>query len=65
MNQVHAYLIGALHSQMPAFFGQDSKKTELIHSLASIFEELKNKFNISPGDLPDLEKTKVYRSNLK
>merc|ERR1712042_425668 len=31
--KVHAYIISALHDEMPSVFGKDKKKTELIRNL--------------------------------
>lgn len=46
---------------MPMFFGQDVKKKELIESLSTIFESIRLKYKISPGDFPEIDKMKVRR----
>jgi hypothetical protein len=51
---VHAFIISALKKEMPAVFGKDSKKKELIDNLAQIYTQIQKEHNISPGDFPNL-----------
>lgn len=57
--KAHACIIGELQQQMPAFFGKEKKKQELIDSLADIYSTLQSKYMISAGDFPDIEKMKA------
>jgi hypothetical protein len=41
---------------MPLIFGKDAKKYELILNLDSIYSKLVNKYQLSPGDFPELKK---------
>eukprot|EP00096_Caligus_rogercresseyi_P000116 TRINITY_DN1030_c1_g1_i2.p1 TRINITY_DN1030_c1_g1~~TRINITY_DN1030_c1_g1_i2.p1 ORF type:complete len:539 (+),score=195.15 TRINITY_DN1030_c1_g1_i2:294-1910(+) len=54
--KVHAYIISGLRKDMPAMFGKDSKKKELIKNLGTLFAQIQREYQISPGDFPDLEK---------
>ena len=51
---MHAYIISALKKEMPAVFGKDSKKKELIDNLGTIYAQIQKEHNISPGDFPNL-----------
>ncbi|MBN3274310.1 EHD4 protein, partial [Polyodon spathula] len=50
--KVHAYIISHLKKEMPAMFGKDSKKKELISKLPEIYTTLQREHHISPGDFP-------------
>lgn len=52
--KVHAYIISALKKEMPAVFGKDIKKKELIDNLGTIYAQIQKEHNISPGDFPNL-----------
>lgn len=54
--KVHAYIISELKKEMPAMFGRDNKKKELIKDLASIYERIQREHQISPGDFPELKR---------
>lgn len=54
--KVHAYIIAELKEEMPSMFGKDSKKKELIKNLDKIYERIQHVHNISPGDLPNIQK---------
>jgi len=41
---------------MPSVFGRDSKKKELINSLADIFASLHREHQISAGDFPNVQR---------
>jgi len=60
--QVHAYIISALHKEMPALFRRDGKKKELIKNLGTIYQNIQKEQQISPGDFPDLKKMQVCRN---
>mmetsp|Transcript_11423 Transcript_11423/g.22658 ORF Transcript_11423/g.22658 Transcript_11423/m.22658 type:complete len:582 (+) Transcript_11423:310-2055(+) len=57
-----AYIIGYLKSQMPNMMGKDKKQAKLISELPSIFRIIVKKYNLSPGDFPDLN---TFTSKLK
>ncbi|KAM6915286.1 EH domain-containing protein 3 isoform 2-T2 [Xenentodon cancila] len=54
--KVHAYIISSLKKEMPAVFGKDNKKKELISSLGDIYKRIEREHQISPGDFPNLKK---------
>jgi len=46
-----------LQSQMPKlYFGRAAKKRQLIHRLADTFTLIQRKYQISPGDFPNLQR---------
>lgn len=57
--QVHAYIISALHKEMPSIFRKDGKKKELIKNLGTIYQNIQREQQISPGDFPELKKMQV------
>lgn len=61
--QVQAYIISSLKKEMPAVFGKDSKKKELIASLGDIYHKIEKEHQISPGDFPNLAKMQVKCKN--
>ncbi|KAK3856920.1 hypothetical protein Pcinc_036793 [Petrolisthes cinctipes] len=54
--KVHAYIISELKKEMPAMFGRDNKKKELIKNLGTIYEKIQREHQISPGDFPELKR---------
>uniref|UniRef100_A0A669C7R4 EH-domain containing 3 n=3 Tax=Percomorphaceae TaxID=1489872 RepID=A0A669C7R4_ORENI len=54
--KVHAYIISSLKKEMPAVFGKENKKKELIGSLGDIYKRIEREHQISPGDFPNLKK---------
>lgn len=54
--KVHAYIVAALKEEMPAVFGKDKKKSELIKNLKDTFRRIQMQHEISPGDFPNLER---------
>lgn len=58
MAKVHAYIIGYLKKEMPAVFGKDSRKKELIQNLGETFLQIQREHQISAGDFPDLNRMK-------
>ncbi|XP_066593941.1 EH domain-containing protein 3 [Prorops nasuta] len=61
--KVHAYIIHALRKDMPAMFGKDAKKKELIKNLGAIYDQIQREQKISPGDFPDLKKMQSCLAN--
>ena len=59
LTQVHAYIISELKKEMPAVFGKDNKKKELIKRLGSIYEKIQREHQISPGDFPEIKRMQV------
>jgi len=56
--KVQAYIISALKKEMPAMFGKEAKKKELIKTLDVLYAQLQREHKINAGDFPDLEKMK-------
>ncbi|CAH2328832.1 EH domain-containing 4 [Pelobates cultripes] len=54
--KVHAYIISHLKKEMPAVFGKEAKKKELINTLPDIYKLIQREHHISPGDFPDVKK---------
>ncbi|XP_043277169.1 EH domain-containing protein 1 [Venturia canescens] len=61
--KVHAYIISALRKDMPAVFGKEAKKKELIKNLGQIYDQIQREQQISPGDFPDLKKMQENLAN--
>uniref|UniRef100_A0A8B9QXL4 EH domain containing 2 n=1 Tax=Anas platyrhynchos TaxID=8839 RepID=A0A8B9QXL4_ANAPL len=51
--RVHAHIISHLKKEMPAVFGKDNKKKQLIARLPGIFTRIQLEQHIPPGDFPD------------
>lgn len=51
-----SYIIGYLKSQMPAMMGKEKKQAKLINDLPNVFRTIMKKYNLSPGDFPDITK---------
>ncbi|CAI6365701.1 unnamed protein product [Macrosiphum euphorbiae] len=62
--KVHAYIISALHKEMPALFRREGKKKELIKNLGTIYQNIQKEQQISPGDFPDINKMQEVLVNL-
>ena len=56
--KVHALIIHTLQSKMPAVFGKEKKKQELIENLKDVYDEVSQKYSISLGDFPNIEQMK-------
>ena len=56
--KVQAYIISNLGKEMPAMFGKEAKKKELIKNLDALYCQLQREQKINAGDFPDLEKMK-------
>ncbi|XP_059505455.1 EH domain-containing protein 4-like [Stegostoma tigrinum] len=54
--KVHAYIISYLKKEMPAVFGKELKKKEMISRLEEIYFTLQQEHNISAGDFPNVKK---------
>lgn len=60
-----AHIIGYLKSQMPSLMGRDKKQKELIRDLPNCFRTVMKKYNLAPGDFPDLEKFQYKLKDVK
>jgi hypothetical protein len=60
--KVHAYILGYLREQMPMFMGKERKKQKLIDDLGGVFRTVMKRYNLAPGDFPNLED---YKSKLE
>jgi EH domain-containing protein 1 len=49
-----AYIIGHLKAQMPALMGKEKKQQKLIADLPNVFRTILKKYNLAPGDFPDI-----------
>eukprot|EP00429_Kryptoperidinium_foliaceum_P006789 CAMPEP_0176020954 /NCGR_PEP_ID=MMETSP0120_2-20121206/10165_1 /TAXON_ID=160619 /ORGANISM="Kryptoperidinium foliaceum, Strain CCMP 1326" /LENGTH=559 /DNA_ID=CAMNT_0017354063 /DNA_START=16 /DNA_END=1692 /DNA_ORIENTATION=- len=49
-----AYIIGYLKSQMPNLMGKEKKQQKLIADLPNVFRTILKKYNLAPGDFPDI-----------
>jgi len=49
-----SYIIGYLKGQMPALMGKEKKQQKLINDLPNVFRTIMKKYNLSPGDFPDI-----------
>jgi hypothetical protein len=47
--KVHALLIGHLRNQMPAMFGKEAKKAELLKDMANVFRAVQREFHLPFG----------------
>jgi len=47
--KVHAYIIHALRKDMPAVFGKESKKKELIKNLDQLYGQLQREHQVIPS----------------
>ncbi|XP_053142503.1 EH domain-containing protein 4 isoform X1 [Hemicordylus capensis] len=61
--KVHAYIISHLKKEMPAVFGKENKKKELISKLPEIYAELQREYHISAGDFPEVKKMQELLEN--
>jgi len=51
-----SYIIGYLKQQMPSLVGKEKKQQKLINDLPNVFRTIMKKYNLSPGDFPDINK---------
>mmetsp|Transcript_16820 Transcript_16820/g.29363 ORF Transcript_16820/g.29363 Transcript_16820/m.29363 type:complete len:568 (+) Transcript_16820:54-1757(+) len=49
-----AYIIGYLKEQMPTLMGKEKKQAKLIADLPNVFRSILKKYNLAPGDFPDI-----------
>jgi len=49
-----SYIIGYLKDQMPSLIGKENKQQKLINDLPNVFRTIMKKYNLSPGDFPDI-----------
>lgn len=60
--KAHCYLLDHLREQMPAVYGFDRKKKELIDTMPAQFRAVCRARGLSPGDFPDIQRfTQVAR----
>lgn len=62
IGKVHAYIIGHLREQMPRLMGHAKKQAELIENLPSVFRSVMKKYNLAPGDFPEID---AFRAQLR
>lgn len=51
-----AHIIGYLKSQMPTLMGKEKKQQKLINDLPNVFRTILKKYNLAPGDFPDINR---------
>jgi GTPase SAR1 family protein len=49
-----AYIIGHLKQQMPSLMGKEKKQNKLIADLPNVFRTILKKYNLAPGDFPEI-----------
>eukprot|EP00529_Nitzschia_sp_RCC80_P012268 CAMPEP_0113486250 /NCGR_PEP_ID=MMETSP0014_2-20120614/24899_1 /TAXON_ID=2857 /ORGANISM="Nitzschia sp." /LENGTH=568 /DNA_ID=CAMNT_0000379915 /DNA_START=58 /DNA_END=1764 /DNA_ORIENTATION=- /assembly_acc=CAM_ASM_000159 len=49
-----AYIIGHLKQQMPTLMGKEKKQNKLIADLPNVFRTILKKYNLAPGDFPEI-----------
>ncbi|KAJ1445769.1 P-loop containing nucleoside triphosphate hydrolase protein [Pelagophyceae sp. CCMP2097] len=54
--RAHTYLLDHLREQMPAVYGFEKKKAELLETMAAQFRAVNRARGLSPGDFPDMAK---------
>jgi EH domain-containing protein 1 len=59
--KVHAFLIAHLKEQMPMMMGHAKKQKQLIDDLPKQFRSVMKKYNLAPGDFPEIDD---YKSKL-
>lgn len=60
-----AYIIGHLKSQMPSIMGKEKKQKKLIEDLPNVFRTILKKYNLAPGDFPDINKFQQKLNEVK
>lgn len=51
-----AYILDYLKKQMPAVIGKEKKQQRLMNEIPNVFRVVSKKYNLSPGDFPDIVK---------
>jgi hypothetical protein len=51
-----SYIIGHLKKEMPSLMGKEKKQQQLIDNIGNVFRVILQKYNLSPGDFPDIVK---------
>eukprot|EP00543_Licmophora_paradoxa_P012541 CAMPEP_0202476868 /NCGR_PEP_ID=MMETSP1360-20130828/93642_1 /ASSEMBLY_ACC=CAM_ASM_000848 /TAXON_ID=515479 /ORGANISM="Licmophora paradoxa, Strain CCMP2313" /LENGTH=546 /DNA_ID=CAMNT_0049104085 /DNA_START=76 /DNA_END=1716 /DNA_ORIENTATION=- len=51
-----AFIIGYLKAQMPTLMGKEKKQQKLLNDLPGVFRIVMKKYNLAPGDFPDINK---------
>lgn len=62
--KVHAYIISYLREQMPMFMGKEKKQKKLIQELGAAFRTVLKRYNLSPGDFPNLQEFQARLNEL-
>lgn len=60
-----AYIIGYLKAQMPNLMGKEKKQQKLINDLPNVFRIILKKYNLAPGDFPDITKFSAKLKDVK
>eukprot|EP00559_Dactyliosolen_fragilissimus_P007204 CAMPEP_0184863682 /NCGR_PEP_ID=MMETSP0580-20130426/12150_1 /TAXON_ID=1118495 /ORGANISM="Dactyliosolen fragilissimus" /LENGTH=588 /DNA_ID=CAMNT_0027362151 /DNA_START=346 /DNA_END=2112 /DNA_ORIENTATION=+ len=60
-----SYIIGHLKQQMPSLVGREKKQQKLIADLPNVFRTILKKYNLSPGDFPDISNFSVKLRDVK
>jgi len=61
--KVHALLISHLRDQMPSLIGKGNKQQELIQNMSNQFFQVHKKYQLPPGDFPDVTRFKERLAN--
>jgi hypothetical protein len=60
--KVHAHIVAHLRAQMPAMFGGDTKKEELLATMGEVFKTVAKNHALTSGDFPSASE---YRTKFK
>eukprot|EP00978_Attheya_sp_CCMP212_P000003 scaffold9_cov58-Attheya_sp.AAC.3 len=60
-----AYIIGYLKIQMPNLMGREKKQQKLINDLPNVFRTIMKKYNLVPGDFPDINEFSAKLKEVK
>lgn len=52
---VHTCVLGHLRSKMPMLYGAEAARGRLIKDLDVVFEEVRNQYHLSEGDMPSID----------
>ena len=52
--RVHLCILGHLRQKIPRFFGYNRVRRGLLSDLEQVFETVRNQYNLSEGDMPDV-----------
>ena len=57
--KIQALVLSELSKKMPSMFGKERKKKELMEKLDTIFKQVQDEYEVSPGDFPKLSHMKA------